>query len=590
MKHKHSKKGRRQAIVNECDGSESGPVKVSMDYFYLHERSGNQRDENYNPPHLAVIEHRRGRIWAYRVPNKGIMGDAKWLPKKIVNDLNDNGMQDVMWHVKTDQEPAIVALQSAIQELCPNRIIPTNSPVGESACNGRAENAIRRIQEKVRALRHQIESGMKKKLPDESPVMAWLVRWAAELLSKYAPGEDGKAPYERIRQEKCLVPRVPFGERVTYLPLQNVRRSKGVPAKRPGIWLGVNERTEEIIIGTSRRVVKCRTVSRLADGDQWCHDTIAQMKGLPWEPVPGRPNQGIPTNINEDGDCQDEEADEITHKANGTEDEPEEQAYRKITDSYHVSQKAINRYGTTEGCPACRVIQRRGYGAGRIGYNHSTACRERIVKLMRDNPEQKPTSKKTQQDLHAIKKNVDRAIECINEKMSKQQSNLGTMLNMLISHIQVAEVYSPPRVVEAAKAMGLRGGWSLDLTTQDVDGSAWDFNKLHMRNRAVHKVLTDKPLVLIGNPMCTAFSAMNHINYAKMSPEEVERRLAYARKHLDFCIKLYEMQWKAGRYFLHEHPDSASSWYEKSVQRLAARQGVMRVVGDQCRYGLPSRD
>ena len=37
-----------------------------------------------------------------------------------------------------------------------------------------------------------------------------------------------------------------------------------------------------------------------------------------------------------------------------------------------------------------------------------------------------------------------------------------TMLNMLINEIQVAEVYSPPRVVQMANRMGMRGGWSLD--------------------------------------------------------------------------------------------------------------------------------
>ena len=78
-----------------------------------------------------------------------------------------------------------------------------------------------------------------------------------------------------------------------------------------------------------------------------------------------------------------------------------------------------------------------------------------------------------------------------------------------------------------------------------------------MRNKAATRLLTDKPFVLIGSPMCTAYSAMNRINYSKMPAEEVQARLAYARKHLDFCAKLYDMQWQAGRYFLHEHPDGA---------------------------------
>ena len=59
---------------------------------------------------------------------------------------------------------------------------------------------------------------------------------------------------------------------------------------------------------------------------------------------------------------------------------------------------------------------------------------------------------------------------------------------------------------------------------------------------------------------------------------------------MEFCSTLYEIQWKEGRYLLHEHPESASSWHEKCIKRLLAHQGVVRVVGDQCQYGLKSHD
>ena len=77
----------------------------------------------------------------------------------------------------------MTSVQMAVQEVRPKDVIPVNSPVGESECNGRAENAIRRIQEKTRALRHALERGLKEKIQDDAPIMAWLVRWAAEVLS-----------------------------------------------------------------------------------------------------------------------------------------------------------------------------------------------------------------------------------------------------------------------------------------------------------------------------------------------------------------------------------------------------------------------
>ena len=69
------------------------------------------------------------------------------MPKRLVSDWDNNGMKDAVIQLKTDQEPAIVTLQAAVQEVRKREVIPVNSPVGESECNGRVENAIRRVQE-----------------------------------------------------------------------------------------------------------------------------------------------------------------------------------------------------------------------------------------------------------------------------------------------------------------------------------------------------------------------------------------------------------------------------------------------------------
>ena len=90
--------------------------------------------------------------------------------------------------------------------------------------------------------------------------------------------------------------------------------------------------------------------------------------------------------------------------------------------------------------------------------------------------------------------------------------------------------------------------------------------------------------------MCIAYSCMNTIYYARMSKEEGNARVAYARKHLELCIKLYRIQLDAGRYFLHEHPATATSWQEGVVKKLMTEEAVERVMGDQCRYGLSTKD
>lgn len=130
----------------------------------------------------------------------------------------------------------------------------------------------------------------------------------------------------------------------------------------------------------------------------------------------------------------------------------------------------------------------------------------------------------------------------------------------------------------------------MDLTTQDEDGRPWNSNDVTMINRAVRKLINDQALVLIGNPMCIEYSAINRLNHCRVTKEEVDARMAHARKHPEFSIKLYEIQWRNGRYFLHEHPAEAPSWSEPMMKRLMDKCGVQRVVGDQCQYGLKSKD
>ena len=138
----HATKGRKGHIVPDIETGE-GPIKVSMDYMYLHEWFGKCREAQHNPPYLVVVEHKHGRCWAHQVPNKGVNDEACWVPKRILQDFENNGLGKACILLKVGQEFAVVCVQKAIQDLKPE-IVPINSPVGESASNGRVENTIRR--------------------------------------------------------------------------------------------------------------------------------------------------------------------------------------------------------------------------------------------------------------------------------------------------------------------------------------------------------------------------------------------------------------------------------------------------------------
>ena len=156
----------RAKIVLDTDNNEIGPIKISMDYMYMHERMGQYAESRWNPPYLVVVEHRYGRAWAYQTPNKGPNDEANCVPEKLIQDWDNCGSKDVRLQLKADQEPSMIRLQEAIQSLRLAAVIPVNSPVGESESNGRVEDAIRRVQEKIRALRHQLETNIKMKIID----------------------------------------------------------------------------------------------------------------------------------------------------------------------------------------------------------------------------------------------------------------------------------------------------------------------------------------------------------------------------------------------------------------------------------------
>ena len=152
-------------------------------------------------------------------------------------------------------------------------------------------------------------------------------------------------------------------------------------------------------------------------------------------------------------------------------------------------------------------------------------------------------------------------------------------------HTVVSEIYSPPRVTRAARMLphlGITPGFALDLTVDDDDGKPWDFDQPEKRNKAVRKLLLEKPDLLVGSPECTDFRPRQRLNKAKAAnPEEYVEARRRGVRHLEFVCKLYKLQHEAGRLFLHEHPRQADSWEEACILRVLTLPGVSSIEMDQ---------
>ena len=72
---------------------------------------------------------------------------------------------------------------------------------------------------------------------------------------------------------------------------------------------------------------------------------------------------------------------------------------------------------------------------------------------------------------HEKRKNDDKSDEPCDKKHRADMMNMGTT-------VDIAEVFSPPRITAVAQRIGLRSGCNHDLTTPDTDGKPWDFETL----------------------------------------------------------------------------------------------------------------
>ena len=128
-------------------------------------------------------------------------------------------------------------------------------------------------------------------------------------------------------------------------------------------------------------------------------------------------------------------------------------------------------------------------------------------------------------------------------------------------------------------------GTSFDLT------NGWDFTKDEHKNKAWQRVKEEDPMLIIGFPPCTLFSALYNlvINQHKHDERwlaEYELALEQAKEHVAFCCALYKYQLGRGKHDLHEHPWSASSWKLEQIQELLRDPRTTLVKADMCRFGM----
>ena len=87
--------------------------------------------------------------------------------------------------VKCDHEPSAKALQHGVIQACAGvEVIPQGPPEGDHMANGRVAMAVREVKRQCRTLRLSAEENTSVRIADDSPLLSWFPRSAAQVITK----------------------------------------------------------------------------------------------------------------------------------------------------------------------------------------------------------------------------------------------------------------------------------------------------------------------------------------------------------------------------------------------------------------------
>ena len=188
---------------------ENAVPEILMDYCFVRRE---EETETTQTTTILLMKDRYSRaIQAWVVEQKGADLDASRAASRAVDGIRRLGHRGRLI-IKTDNEPAILALKEEIMKNLDTGAIPVESPPRESESNGAAENGVKLFKGLLRVHLMALERKIGGQIPTKHPVMAWFVEGVADVVTKYLQGADGRTAYERLFGKKVQEEGLELGE------------------------------------------------------------------------------------------------------------------------------------------------------------------------------------------------------------------------------------------------------------------------------------------------------------------------------------------------------------------------------------------
>ena len=168
----------------------------------------------------------------------------------------------------------------------------------------------------------------------------WLVEHAADILTKYPVGKDGRTPYERVKKKKYGGEMFEFGS-VVLVKLQGklhggLMRERWVRA----IWLGKRWSSDEHVVSlASGKVVRARDARPEPDDRAFDLVLFKSVKGTPSNPAAA-----------DDGE------DVLRDVQRAPVQRPQEPVAASIPRGVIIHRSYLEKFGYTNTCAKCRAI------------------------------------------------------------------------------------------------------------------------------------------------------------------------------------------------------------------------------------------
>ena len=285
-----------------------GIPKLASDYFFIGSKRPLQREEREKEEKLAEESGQTPIIVLKDTRSKALFGHAcpckgpnEMVVSRLVSDLNMLGYKRVL--IRTDGEPSILALWEAVRLQWGGEIIKVEAATGDHNANGDSEQAVQKLEDDVRTWLDATNDALKSKIPVTHDLLPWLIEHVCSIDRRVSVGADGKTPLERLRGRRGRDCVAEFAESVHYMPLRgdisDQRRAKAnfEPRFSDGIFLGLTDRSDELIVFGAEGVRKARTIKRKPEGERWNANEALKVKGTPLQPNPGSDDARIRTRL-----------------------------------------------------------------------------------------------------------------------------------------------------------------------------------------------------------------------------------------------------------------------------------------------------